>query len=198
MGYYSQLNYTEFKTDLSKEEFERVLTEFKDSLSENSLANFWYSLDVIDGEVVITDDDLYAKHYGDRELATFFSKVIAPGERTCLTFEGEDGERWGYAIEKGKVVDIDYPEPLVNGVPLNSYLQGGSAPRKYIVINQETGDPINSIEYGIVTAERPAEALKRAFPHLEEEIDTHPQDDEEMIQHRFLAAAGDVLHIIRV
>lgn len=123
MGYYSELNYIPFKTNLSKEDFNKALEEYRESLPCRDNGNFWYDFDVTpEGRVVITDDDLYAKHYADRELAIFFSKVIADGEHTSLTFEGEDGCRWGYAIEKDKVVELDYPEPLTDGgIPIGIY-----------------------------------------------------------------------------
>ncbi len=122
MGYESTLDYIPFKTDLSRDAFFKALEEYRESIPCNDLGNFWYDFDVSpEDRVVITDDDLYANHYADRELAIFFSKVIAHGERTSLTFEGEDGARWGYAIEKDRVVELDYPEPLANGIPLDIY-----------------------------------------------------------------------------
>ncbi len=123
MGCYSDLDYAPFKTDLSREDFFKTLEEYKESLPPDVFDNFWYDFDVTpEGWVVIADEDLYGKHYGDRELAVFLSKVITLGERTSLTFEGEDGGRWGYAIEKDKVVELYYPEPLADGIPLDIYI----------------------------------------------------------------------------
>ncbi len=123
MGYESTLDYIPFKTVLSRDTFFKELEGYRESLPCNELGNFWYDFDISpEGRVVITDGDLYAKHYADKELAIFFSKVIAPGERTSLTFEGEDGSRWGYAIEKNRVVRLDYPEPLADGIPLDIYI----------------------------------------------------------------------------
>lgn len=56
------------------------------------------------------DEEYFGKHYGYIALAKIISILIPRGQRTWLEFIGEDGERWGYAIEHMNVMGILYEE----------------------------------------------------------------------------------------
>ncbi len=57
-----------------------------------------------------TDMEFYSKHYGTGLLAEIISMLIPKGQRTWLEFIGEDGARWGYAIESMNVYETEYEE----------------------------------------------------------------------------------------
>jgi hypothetical protein len=69
----------------------------------------------------VENDEWFNKHYADKELAEFVSRVIDEGEKTTLEFVGEDGEQWGYYIERDKVVPIEYVK-MVEGKRLDELL----------------------------------------------------------------------------
>lgn len=52
--------------------------------------------------------DYYDKHYDDAALAFIISKLIAPKGKAYIEYVGEDGQQWGYAIERNKTHFIEY------------------------------------------------------------------------------------------
>jgi len=132
MGYYSIIKFDGFKTDFAQGEFEGHMKSFVEG--RNSLQKAYglgnvvnldmYRFDVKDGYAFFSmpGEDYLAKHSNDQELAEFVSEVIRPFTRTYMEFIGESGERWGYAIESGRIRSLEYHDPTVNGVPLSRWL----------------------------------------------------------------------------
>jgi hypothetical protein len=128
MGYYSTLtHWEEVKVDAREftgvqfmEQWEKAVKESKDpgyldfykwSLNEGDPDYLWFDLEV-------EDDEWYAKHYADRELAEFISRVIAKGASSVLEFVGEDNCQWGYYISRDSVKNIEYVK-MVDGKPID-------------------------------------------------------------------------------
>ena len=62
-----------------------------------------------DDIVEIWMDEWEAKHTQDERLAEFISMIIHPEGWTYLTFDDEDGARWGYWITSG---EVQFLEPV--------------------------------------------------------------------------------------
>jgi len=71
------------------------------SITQKEPDCLWFSLGC-------EDDDYYAKHYADRDLADFISTVIAEDSVCLLEFSGDDNSLWGYYITHGSVKEIEY------------------------------------------------------------------------------------------
>ena len=67
------------------------------------LYSFIPTYEARDDIIEIWMDDWDAKHYDDDILAEFISTIIHPASYTYLTFDGEDGSKWGYWITSGQV-----------------------------------------------------------------------------------------------
>ena len=110
MGYYSEITYFEFKTNLSEQEFHRAKRKFLDEISDEYekafVRDYLESLNYDDGIVSYDPEDYYAKHYHIEKLAEFVSKVIVSSDEAYFELRGEDGERWGYRITRGKVQEL--------------------------------------------------------------------------------------------
>jgi len=121
MGYYSSFEYALHNARVDKEKakeierffaiengniyglcgFENVKLEYDE---EGKLQRFYI-------------EDSYAKFYDDRLFAKKLSEALVDG-KVRLYFTGEDGERWGYEVYPGMVVELftiwvnkyEYPE----------------------------------------------------------------------------------------
>lgn len=140
MGYYSTMEYCDFRSSLSlKEIIERLNgTKFKDMSGNECNLSDYYEIAEIElpendygrFEVVGPGGEHYGKHYYDGDLAMFISRLIAPDEWTTLEFVGEDGARWGYLIfhtnpadcagEKWNIKPIEY-KAAVEGMDIEEY-----------------------------------------------------------------------------
>ncbi|MBX6424175.1 hypothetical protein [Thermosulfurimonas sp. F29] len=113
MGYYSEITLFEYPTDLSEEEFEEEKRKFLEEVSrEHPDRARWaqYYLEELryeDGHVAFRPDEAYGKFYEDDLLAEFVARTIKPGEVVEFYQRGEDGEEWGYRIERGKVIPLN-------------------------------------------------------------------------------------------
>lgn len=117
MGYYSTLTRCDAVkvVGMTEEQFRKKWKEKVESLDANEghldfydwlpgkkdPGCLWFNLEC-------QDDEWYAKHYADEELAEFISEVIAEGTYCVLEFQGEDGAWWGYYITKDSVEEIEY------------------------------------------------------------------------------------------
>jgi len=87
----------------------------------------WYSIKLVERdseeglneyEVVPDGDEYYFKYnYIDLILAMFISTVIAEGEKCFIEFTGEDGYRWGFCVERGKIYELEYVRAKSGLVP---------------------------------------------------------------------------------
>lgn len=115
MGYYSYMSPIEFKTDLSEKEFKARLQEFQSKLKKECEKDpathdygyftdydFLYNKKAV--EVIPFQQDYYQKHYACDRLVEFISQVISG--HVHVTFEGDDGESWGYYIAPGQIRDM--------------------------------------------------------------------------------------------
>jgi len=116
MGYYSTMDYCQFKSEFNKKELDAKIQEFLSKTDEQDY-NFFYEFELFSEksqeglytyEVVPQGGDYYTKHYSESPLAQIISTLIAPWEKTTLEFVGEDGATWGWAIESGKVFKLEY------------------------------------------------------------------------------------------
>ncbi len=108
MGYYSTMNIYSFHV----EDIEKTKELFEKYKKNDPEGYFFYNLKILSPEakqvtVVPEDGEYTAKHYGNQRLAYVISKIIAPGETTELTFEGEDNIGWGYKISRDKIEELD-------------------------------------------------------------------------------------------
>ena len=137
MGYYYAIDsYVEFPCTLSDRCLKARFKRF--SLEQEANSNYWdlyldpeyYRFHKVDGFFACMDlEEAYIKHRNaDEQLAEFISQVIDPGGRCYFEVSGEDGDRWGYAIERGKVHHLAYKGPYVEAeddlVPLSRWLSG--------------------------------------------------------------------------
>lgn len=107
MGYYSTMNIYSFHV----EDVEEAKKVFKRYYGNDADGYFFYKLEVLNSEnrqvtAVPEDNNYTAKHYADRRLAEAISKIIVPNETVDLTFDGEDGTKWGYRISRNKVLPL--------------------------------------------------------------------------------------------
>jgi len=107
MGYYSTVNIYSFHV----EDVEKAKELFKKYKENDPDGYFFYELEVLNSEnrqvtAVPEDNNYTAKHYADRRLAEAISKIIVPNETVDLTFDGEDGTKWGYRISRNKVLPL--------------------------------------------------------------------------------------------
>jgi hypothetical protein len=70
----------------------------------------------------VKDDDYYGKHSTDKALAKFMATIVTPGKYGTLTFEGEDGEDWGYLIGRNEIRRLRKEWVLDGGVLLDDFL----------------------------------------------------------------------------
>jgi hypothetical protein len=110
MGNISRLvNGPAFKTKIGITEVLKSWTKFKADMDD---ANLIQGLDLYsfiptyenrDDVIEIWMDEWDTKHTQDERLAEFISMIIHPVSYTYLTFDGEDGAKWGYWITSGEV-----------------------------------------------------------------------------------------------
>jgi hypothetical protein len=118
MGYYSTMSPDEFLSSFSPEEVTEKYKQFVTSLKNSKGLQELIDCDgsYLDDDYIFTlskekdanglylialessDGDYNAKHYNSEGLAFFISTVISEGSYCELTFEGEDGECWGWRI----------------------------------------------------------------------------------------------------
>lgn len=126
MGYSSYLSCSAFKTSYSTEEVAEKWKSFADALvTSNKLRVLCggsssdkesipplpldYPLTVREGiaDLDMDEDEYEGKHYYVNYLAYFISIIISSDSRPCIvSVIGEDGERWGWKISKGKIIDL--------------------------------------------------------------------------------------------
>lgn len=141
MSYYSTVGAFGFRSRLTEAELKNAFNRFVQNLtSEDRDCMGIYEFSRISGpekdglyEYALEMGDYFAKHYADRCLAEFVSRVIASGEYALVEFDGEDGEKWGYLVLSNEVHDLAY-ETLINGRPLYEFL------------DEKTKDKENSLE----------------------------------------------------
>jgi hypothetical protein len=110
MGYLSTLdNGPAFKTKIGITEvlkswgkFKRETDGGKKAVSLDSYS-FIPTYESRDDIIEIWMEEWEAKHTEDELLAEFISTIIHPASYTYLTFDDEDGSKWGYWITSGEV-----------------------------------------------------------------------------------------------
>lgn len=122
MGYYSEMRWCSFESDLSQSEIESKYKDFIATLDDRESCFQFYGFEKVGKTVSVVLEDTIAKHYGDRNLATFVSTVIAPHTHSILEFVGEDGPGWGYLIRRNSVAEISY-QRVVEGLPIEEYMR---------------------------------------------------------------------------
>ncbi|MHB1546116.1 MAG: hypothetical protein ACYCSB_01300 [bacterium] len=74
-------------------------------------------------DYAIEMSDYYGKFYDDRKFAELLSTYLVKGSVT-LTYDGEDGSKWGYEVYPGKVVELDFiPVPTGLKDKVNKYIK---------------------------------------------------------------------------
>lgn len=152
MGYCSTFNIYSFKV----EDCQKAKEIFQRYIEDDPLGCFFYELKILNpqtGQVTIVPEngEYTAKHYADERLAKAISEVIAPGETVDITFDGEDGTKWGYKISKNKVLPLTCEfltqdeQDLLNTCLNTCKIKDINAEEENIIFEKEM-DLINEIE----------------------------------------------------
>ncbi|MEM4385972.1 MAG: hypothetical protein QXD03_05440 [Candidatus Anstonellales archaeon] len=116
MGYYSSMIFNDvIHTDYDIDTVKSMFKDYINTIGENNrpYMRIYNFVEESKGVISIETDDKYVKHYADRELAEFISKIIKEGHHVKIKFIGEDGTLWGYLITKGKVFEIEWIERVI-------------------------------------------------------------------------------------
>ncbi|MEM4385245.1 MAG: hypothetical protein QXD03_01720 [Candidatus Anstonellales archaeon] len=116
MGYYSSMVLNGvIHTDYDIDTIKSIFKDYINTVKENNrpYMEIYNFVEESKGMINIETDDTYAKHYADRELAEFISKIIKEGYHVKIKFIGEDGTTWGYLITKDKIFEIEWVERII-------------------------------------------------------------------------------------
>ena len=107
MGYYSTLTFHGQASKINKEKLKKLNKSLKqDPPPFEGFNNTKITFDK-NGNIDIDMDDYFRKFADGEKFAQELAKVIEEGE-VAIEFTGENGERWGYWIENGKVEPLAY------------------------------------------------------------------------------------------
>jgi len=187
MAYNSSIEFHDFETELSQAELDRAFEQFireEKRKSESPVAGpaylEIYCFRVEQGYASFDPGDAWcAKHYADNLLAKFVSQIIRPGSRTSMEFLGEDGSRWGYAVERSAIHPLKYSEPTVmeDGTPVSNWLDHRSAPHTgfFVRVYGDVEPEIVSGPFRKNSAICDHEVIRKAVDYFGE----HPHCDED-------------------
>jgi hypothetical protein len=151
MGYTSTLlDAPAFKSKFGITGFLKAWSKFKADKDGVNLADgldlysFIPTYEGRDDIIEIWMDEWEAKHTEDERLAEFISTVIHPESWTYLTFDDEDGARWGYWITSGEVQFLEPAWVLENdNVTLDDKIEAWGTAHEKKAIKKSRGGSRN-------------------------------------------------------
>jgi len=118
MGYYSKLFFSTRKAEVDEKAIKKIENYFNDVNNSDVYGFLGVKLPIVNGRLDdILLDEYQAKFYDDLIFACKLSEAVKSGY-IDLKFIGEEGDQWGYRIEKDKVTEINF---ISIGIPEDKF-----------------------------------------------------------------------------